>query len=107
MVKKHLNQCFFLLIYKKYDLMVLDFNFWKQYMLKKICKAYKKFFDEKLWNGTTVVSLIAILIVLIAWCTPNAHYIKANALEVTSFVQHDDMITIGWKTFKVLFQEVK
>jgi hypothetical protein len=75
-------------------------------MLKKIFKAYKKFFDEKLGNGTTVVSLIAVIIVLIAGCTPNAQYLKANALEATSFVQHDDQVTINGKTFKVVLQEI-
>ncbi len=68
-------------------------------------KAYKKFFDEKLWNGTTVVSLIAVLIVAIAGCTPNAHYLKANAMEATTFIQQDDTVTINGKTFKVMLQE--
>lgn len=86
--------------------MKVDFNFWKQLMLKKIFKAYKRFFDEKLWNGTTVVSLIAILIVAIAWCTPNAQYLKANAMEATSFVQHDDTVTINGKIFKVVLKEI-
>jgi len=69
-------------------------------------KAYKKFFDEKLWNGTTVVSLIAILIVLIAWCTPHGDYLKTNAMESTSYVQQDDTVTINGKIFKVTLQEV-
>jgi hypothetical protein len=75
-------------------------------MLKKAFKAYKRFFDEKLWNGTTVVSLIAVLIIAITGCTPNAHYLKANAMEATSFVQHDDTVTINGKTFKVVLQEM-
>jgi hypothetical protein len=75
-------------------------------MLKRMYKAYKKFFDEKLWNGTTVVSLIAVLIVAIAGCTPNGSYLKANALEATTFVQHDDTVTINGKTFKVVLQEI-
>lgn len=69
-------------------------------------KAYKIFFDEKLWNGTTVVSLIAVLIVAIAWCTPNGNYLKANAMEATTFIQQDDTVTINGKTFKVVFKEM-
>jgi hypothetical protein len=34
-------------------------------MLRKIIRAYKKFVDEKIGNGTLVVSIIAILIVAI------------------------------------------
>lgn len=93
-------------LYRKYDLIKVDFNFWKQHMLKKIFKAYKKFFDEKLGNGTWIVSIIALLIIVIGSCTPNAHYLKANALEATSFVQHDDQVTINGKTFKVVLQEI-
>jgi hypothetical protein len=65
-----------------------------------------KFFDEKLWNGTTVVSLVAILIIAIWSCTPNGTYLKANAMEATAFIQHDDTVTINGKTFKVVLQEV-
>ena len=69
-------------------------------------KAYKKFFDEKLWNWTAMVSLVAILIVAIWSCTPNAHYLKANAMESTSYVQQDDTVTINGKIFKVRLQEM-
>lgn len=75
-------------------------------MLKRMYKAYTKFFDEKLWNGTTVVSLVAILIVAIWSCTPNVAYLKANAMEATTYIQHDDTVTINGKTFKVVLQEV-
>lgn len=68
-------------------------------------KAYKKFFDEKLWNGTVMVSIVAILIVLVAWCTPNLHYIKANAME-TSYVQQNDTVTINGNSFKVILEEI-
>lgn len=87
--------------------MIIDLNFWKHIMLKRMYKAYKKFFDEKLWNGTAMVSLVAILIVLIAGCTPDLHYLKANAMEATSFIQQDDTVTINGKTFKVVLEEMK
>ena len=75
-------------------------------MLKRMYKAYKKFFDEKLWNGTTVVSLVAILIIAIWSCTPDTSYLKVNAIEVTGLIQQDNTVTINGKIFKVVLQEI-
>ncbi|MGB2110612.1 MAG: hypothetical protein ACPHY8_01430 [Patescibacteria group bacterium] len=81
------------------------FNFFKKQMLKKMIQGYKKLMDEKIGNGTLVVSIIAILIVVIASCMPNASYLKANALE-TAFIQTNDIVQIDGKTFKVVLQEM-
>ena len=74
-------------------------------MLRNIIRAYKKFVDEKIGNGTLVVSIIAILIVAIWSCTPNANYLKSSAMDAQSYVQTDDIITIWWKNYQLVLQD--
>lgn len=79
--------------------------FLRSKIVKKMIQGYKRLMDEKIGNGTLVVSIIAVLIVVIASCTPNASYLKANALE-TAFIQNNDIVQIDGKTFKVVLQEM-
>lgn len=77
-------------------------------MLKEMIQGYKKLMDEKIGNGTLVVSIIAILIVVIASCMPNASYLKANAMESTSHLQEsDEYFTIAWTTYNNTLEEIK
>lgn len=77
-------------------------------MLTKMIQGYKKLMDEKIGNGTLVVSIIAILIVVIASCMPNASYLKANAMESTSQIQNaEEFFTIAGITYNHSLEEIK
>ena len=85
--------------------MYIDLFLWTQIMHKKLLKSYKKFFDERLWNGTGIVALIAIMIVAV-WITQSTSgvlYTKTNILEIQSTTEshQKNVITIDGKQYHV------
>lgn len=70
-------------------------------------QGYKKLMDEKIGNGTLIVSIIALLIVAMAYLMPNSSYLKANALEAASQDESDQYFTIDGKTYNNFLEEIE
>ena len=71
-------------------------------------QGYKKLMDEKIGNGTLIVSIIAVLIVAMAYLMPNSSYLKANALEATwQQDESEQYFTIDGKTYNNFLEEIE
>lgn len=72
-------------------------------MLKKIFNTYQKILDEKLSNSTSLVMLIALLVIWI-WNVysnnENQDYAKASIIEAKTI--DDSYIQINWKIYKLI-----
>lgn len=83
-------------------------------MFEKVVKNYYKLFDEKLENGTLVVLIIALIIVLLGSLLQDEkilEYSKTNLLEAhiipSTPLNNKDIILIDGKKYQVIFQETK
>ena len=76
-------------------------------MLRKMIQGYKKLMDEKIGNGTLIVSIIALLIVAMAYLIPNSSYLKANALEAKNESKDEQYFTIDGKTYNNFLEEIE
>lgn len=95
----------FLLKFQKYGLIIIIL-YLMPCMFKKIIESYYKLLDEKLENGTFVVLIIAILIVLVSlliWDT-NAFYQTNNNIQ-NSHLQ-SSIVEIEWTKYKMILEKI-
>ncbi len=79
-------------------------------MTNRFIEAYYDFFDRKL-SSSTIVVLIISAFVLLVWIfigdTPQTlSTYKANILETSQQEQTENIVTIDWKRYKVIFQKL-
>lgn len=78
----------------------------------KLVKAYYDFFDNKLSDSSIVVWLIWLLIILVwffSWNINNS-LLKSSVgeyREVTFSKWLENVITIDWKKYRIILEEIK
>lgn len=81
-------------------------------MGKKLYYKYKNLFDQKIGNGTLLIFIIALLIILIVSFIPSKTIeYKTSLLEPKDIIEHSNntahTITINNKVYTIAFQELK
>lgn len=77
-------------------------------MFKKIYRAYIELFDKKIVNNTSLVVIIAVIIVLVgAIVSKSPHNYKWNILEYKQIqYSNEHIITLDNKQYKIVLQEI-
>lgn len=80
-------------------------------MKAKFIEYYYDFFDKKIWNSSIVVGLIWLMIFLAWFLLEWTRAYKASLLDYNS-LKYDNksyysVVSINWKKYKVIFQEIK
>ncbi|MCP4523732.1 MAG: hypothetical protein GY828_05975 [Candidatus Gracilibacteria bacterium] len=78
-------------------------------MLGKLYRRYKIFFDEKLGNGTSIVALIALIVIAVGVCQScslSTHG-KANLLEINTINQEPNIVYIDGSAYEITLNKIK
>lgn len=72
--------------------------------------AYKYFFDKKINDGTIIVLMVGMFIVLTGFITPNLNknenYLKADLIWVNKIKNYENSyIYLDWKKYKIYLDE--
>ena len=78
-------------------------------MINKLIDKYYDFFDKKLKQNIIVIVVILFLIIMIWLFIPNKsinYYWKVNILNSTKSKKIENIVTIDWKKYKLIFEEI-
>ena len=79
-------------------------------MMKQFIDSYYDFFDKKLNSSTVVVLIISVFVLLVwslAWDKQAFSNYKTSVLESTKTEETENIVTIDWKKYKLIFESIE